>query len=169
MASGGMRARLSSASGLSKMKAALTSHRTPPNEMYFTRNHEWVQITKKDPSIARIGLSDYRAHTSGEYITIALDQIDLQEEVYSGQELCQVDTTTDLLESVKVPISGTVLKVNEILNQMSEIAHRCPESEGWLAEIQIANPADLNRLMTREEYENYLEKSGKAELLRWRS
>jgi len=160
--SAGLRARVTSV-GASIRQA---TRRAQPNEMYFTRNHEWVQLTPKNDNVARIGLSDFRAQTSGDYITIALEQIDLKEVVYSGQELCQVDTTTDLLESVKVPITGTVVKVNEILNEVSEIAHRSPEHEGWLAEIEVSDTADLKGLMTREEYLMYLEKTGMAEKLK---
>jgi len=134
--------------------------------MFFTKSHEWVQLRSADSNVARIGLSDFRALTSGDYVTIALDQIDIAEDVYKGQELCQGDTTTDLLESVTVPISGKVTKVNCILKDLCEIAHRSPEDDGWLAEIEIANLKDLDRLMTKEEYNSYLEQTGKLELLK---
>lgn len=164
MASTGIRARLSSVSKSLKTRASRKSISTC--EMYFTPNHEWVQLRTQNSNIARIGLSDFRAQTSGDYVTIALDQIDISEKVYKGEELCQVDTTTDLLESVKVPITCKVLKVNEILNNISEIAHRSPEQEGWLAEIEISNPNDLDRLMTKQQYETYLETSGRIEAMK---
>jgi glycine cleavage system H protein len=144
------------------------------SELFFTKNHEWVQIISRSiplPSSpvsddnkverirARIGVSDFRSTISGDFIHIALDQVELKEKFYKNEELCEIDTTTDHLESMKMPISGRIIKLNDNLIEFSPLlANRSPENEGWIAEIEVCRSEDFKQLMTREQYDSYLEK-----------
>jgi len=119
-------------------------------EMYFTKEHEWVKV--KD-GIGAVGISEHAAHELGDVTFVELPQI--------GKSVKQFDIL-GAIESVKAasdifaPLSGKVVKVNEALDTAPEIVNESAEDAGWMAWIEIADPAELKNLMTREEYEEFL-------------
>ncbi len=119
-------------------------------EMYFTKEHEWVKVKE---GIGAVGISEHAAHELGDVTFVELPQI--------GKSVKQFDLLGSI-ESVKAasdiyaPLSGTVVKVNEALDTAPEIVNESAEDAGWMAWIEIADPAELKNLMTREEYEAYL-------------
>ena len=123
------------------------------SEMYFTKEHEWVKV--KD-GIGAVGISEHAAHELGDVTFVELPQI--------GKSVKQFDIL-GAIESVKAasdifaPLSGKVVKVNEALDTAPEIVNESAEDAGWMAWIEIADPAELKNLMTREEYEEFLKTS----------
>lgn len=142
----------------------LTEQHDAMTNKYFTKNHEWIQIVQINPTTqtykCRIGVTDFRSVVSGDFINISLDSIDLDnpEDLFLGEEICEIDTTTDRLESVTMPVNGKVIGINNNLMEISPLlANRAPENEGWLAEIEIKNEEDIyENLMNKEEYDRYL-------------
>lgn len=119
-------------------------------EMYFTKEHEWVKV--KD-GIAAVGITEYAAHQLGDVTFVELPQ--------AGKTVQQFEALAGI-ESVKAasdiyaPVSGKVTEVNDALNDRPEIVNEAPEDAGWIAWIEMADPADLSRLMTREQYDEYV-------------
>ena len=118
--------------------------------IYFTKEHEWVKVKE---GIGAVGISEHAAHELGDVTFVELPQI--------GKSVKQFDIL-GAIESVKAasdifaPLSGKVVKVNEALDTAPEIVNESAEDAGWMAWIEIADPAELKNLMTREEYEEFL-------------
>ncbi|WP_298436706.1 glycine cleavage system protein GcvH [Geobacter sp.] len=119
-------------------------------ETYFTKEHEWVKIKE---GVAAVGISEYAAHQLGDVTFVELPQV--------GKSVKQFEVLA-AIESVKAasdiyaPVSGTVTRVNEALNDRPEIVNEAAEDAGWVAWIEMADPAELKNLMTREQYDDYL-------------
>ncbi len=119
-------------------------------EIYFTKEHEWVKI--KD-GIASVGISEHAAHELGDITFVELPQV--------GKKVKQFDAFCSI-ESVKAasdiyaPLSGTVTKVNEALEERPEIVNEAAEDAGWIAIIEPANLDEVKNLMNREAYDEYL-------------
>ena len=119
-------------------------------ETYFTKEHEWVKVKE---GVAAVGISEYAAHQLGDVTFVELPQI--------GKSVKQFEVLA-AIESVKAasdiyaPVSGTVTRVNEALNDRPEIVNEAAEDAGWVAWIEMADPAELKNLMTREQYDDYL-------------
>ncbi|MEI8355810.1 MAG: glycine cleavage system protein GcvH [Deltaproteobacteria bacterium] len=119
-------------------------------ETYFTKEHEWVKI--KD-GIASVGISDFAAHQLGDITFVELPAV--------GKSVKQFEQFA-AIESVKAasdiyaPLSGRVTTVNEALDTHPEIINEDAEENGWLAGIEISEPAGKKALMIREEYDEYL-------------
>ncbi len=119
-------------------------------EIYFTKEHEWVKI--KD-GIASVGISEHAAHELGDITFVELPQV--------GKKVKQFDAFCSI-ESVKAasdiyaPLSGTVTKVNEALEERPEIVNEAAEDAGWIAIIEPTNLDEVKNLMTREAYDDYL-------------
>jgi glycine cleavage system H protein len=119
-------------------------------ETYFTKEHEWVKI--KD-GVASVGISEHAAHELGDITFVELPQV--------GKSVKQFDVLAGI-ESVKAasdiyaPVSGTVVKVNEALNDTPEIVNEAAEDAGWIAWLEGFNEGELANLMTKAQYDEYL-------------
>ena len=119
-------------------------------DIFFTKEHEWVKVKE---GIAAVGISDFAAHQLGDVTFVELPQM--------GKTVKQFEVLASI-ESVKAasdiyaPVSGTVTKVNEVLDERPEIVNESPEDAGWIAWLEGFDPAELNGLMTREQYEDYV-------------
>lgn len=119
-------------------------------EIYFTKEHEWVKVKE---GIAAVGISEHAAHELGDITFVELPKV--------GATVKQFGVLGSI-ESVKAasdifsPVSGTVTKVNEALEAAPEIVNESPEDAGWMAWLELSDPSDLSRLMTKEAYLDYL-------------
>lgn len=122
-----------------------------PQDLLFTRDHEWIEPGK---SPARVGISDY---AQGELTDVVY--VELPEE---GAEVSRGKVIATL-ESVKAtsdvysPVDGKVTAVNSDLEDSPQKINEDPYGEGWLVEIEVADPAPLEELMDFEAYEKYLD------------
>jgi len=118
--------------------------------IYFTKEHEWVKVKE---GIGAVGISEHAAHELGDITFVELPAI--------GKVIKQFEVLGSI-ESVKAasdiysPVSGKVVKINEVLNDAPEIVNESAEDAGWLAWIEISDEAELKNLMTREQYDEYL-------------
>lgn len=118
--------------------------------IYFTKEHEWVKVKE---GIGAVGISEHAAHELGDVTFVELPK--------TGKVVKQFEVL-GAIESVKAasdiyaPISGKVVKVNEALDDAPEIVNESAEDAGWMAWIEISDVAELNNLMTQEQYDEYL-------------
>ncbi len=126
-----------------------------PDNLRYHKEHEWVRVEGKQ---AVIGISDHAQEALGDIVFFQLPPIGGK--VKAGQEIGEVESTK-ATSSVYTPISGTVSKVNVALNEKPELANKDPYGEGWVAVIEMANPAEVNGLMDAKAYAAYLDKEAK--------
>ena len=118
--------------------------------IYFTKEHEWVKV---DGNIGTVGISEHAAHELGDITFVELPKLGLTVKQFG---------VLGSIESVKAasdifaPVSGKVLKVNTALDAAPEMVNESAEAAGWMAEIEIADAAELKNLMTRAQYDDYL-------------
>jgi len=119
-------------------------------EMYFSKEHEWVRV---EGGTGRVGISDHAAHELGDVTFVELPKV--------GQAVRQFSLLGSI-ESVKAasdiyaPLSGKVLAVNDALDATPELVNESAEEGAWMAEIEIADAAELANLMTKTQYDEYL-------------
>ena len=119
-------------------------------ETYYTKEHEWVKI---QDSTATVGISEFAAGQLGDVTFVELPQ--------AGKTVKQFEVLA-AIESVKAasdiyaPVSGSVTKVNEALDDRPEIVNESAEDAGWIAQVEMSNPSELKNLMTRAQYEEFL-------------
>jgi glycine cleavage system H protein len=118
--------------------------------IYFTKEHEWVKV---NGNIGTIGISDHAAHELGDITFVELPQIGKvvkQFGVLGGIE--SVKAASDIF----APVSGKVVKVNDALELAPEAVNESAEDAGWMAEVEIADAAELENLMTQDQYNDFL-------------
>ncbi len=118
----------------------------------YTKTHEWVEVIEGNK--VKVGISDHAQDQLGDIVYIELPEV--------GAEFKKGDTLTTI-ESVKsaediyAPVSGKVTAVNEELSDHPEIINEDAEGKGWIVEMEMSDPSELDDLMTKEEYEKFLE------------
>lgn len=125
-----------------------------PANLRYADTHEWVRVEGGE---AVIGISDYAQDSLGDVV-----YLDLKSKV--GQAVKKGGHFGDI-ESVKAtselfaPVSGEVVRVNNKLNDASDLINSDPYGDGWMMVIKMSDPAEMEKLMTAEQYEEFL-KSG---------
>lgn len=123
-----------------------------PDNLKYTKEHEWVLV--KD-GVASIGITDHAQSELGEIVYIEVETVgeELQkDEVFGTVEA--VKTTSDLF----MPISGEVIAFNEELSEDGGdnpgLVNEDPYGQGWIIKVAIKDEAELEELLSAEDYEN---------------
>jgi glycine cleavage system H protein len=117
-----------------------------PDDLRYSKEHEWVRA---EDGRATIGITSFAADELGDIVFVELPE--------SGATLSQFGTF-GVVESVKAvsdlyaPISGSVVEVNEALRDRPELLNTDPFGEGWIARVELGDPAELDNLMDAEAY-----------------
>ncbi|MEB2283927.1 MAG: glycine cleavage system protein H [Polyangiaceae bacterium UTPRO1] len=126
-----------------------------PETLRYSEEHEWVLV---DDGVATIGITDHAQEELGDIVFVELPAI--------GAELAKA-ATLGVVESVKAvsdvyaPIGGTVTAVNGALADKPETINEDPYGAGWLVKVAVADPGELDGLMTAAQYRDFLA-GGKA-------
>ncbi|ERJ13883.1 glycine cleavage system protein GcvH [Haloplasma contractile] len=116
--------------------------------LYYTENHEWVRV---EESKAYVGISDYAQHSLGEIVFVELPEED--DELNAGDVLGVVESVK-AASDLFVPISGTVLEVNEHLEDQPELLNEDPY-QNFIAVIEISDESELDELMNSKTYTEF--------------
>lgn len=117
-----------------------------PDNLKYTKDHEWVSV---DGNIATAGITDFAQGELGDIVFVEIEttgEILAQHEVFGTVEA--VKTVSDLF----MPISGEVIEVNPALDSSPEMVNSDPYGQGWMIKIAISDAAQLDGLMSAEQY-----------------
>jgi glycine cleavage system H protein len=123
-----------------------------PANLKYSKSDEWVRV---EGDQAVIGITDYAQDQLGDIVYIELPwdgSQSISHEVKFG-DIESVKATSELIS----PISGEVVKVNEELKDHPELINDNPYDEGWMVVVKMSNPAELDGLMSAEQYQAYLQ------------
>ncbi|MFT5164828.1 MAG: glycine cleavage system H protein [Saprospiraceae bacterium] len=119
-----------------------------PSNLKYTEEHEWVRL--EGDNIVVVGITDFAQSELGDLVYVEVETVGEtldKGEVFGTVEA--VKTTSDLF----MPVSGTIIEVNPVLEDKPEIANSNPYSDGWIVKIELSNIAELDDLIDAETYE----------------
>jgi glycine cleavage system H protein len=122
-----------------------------PEDIKYHKEHTWARISGKK---ATIGITDYAQESLGDIVYVDLPETDV--DVSANTEITEIESTK-ANSAVIAPVSGTIIEINETLSDSPEIINEDPYGKGWIAVIEMDNPAEVEDLMDVEEYEAYIE------------
>ncbi len=121
-----------------------------PNDLRYHKEHEWVRVEGEQ---ATLGISHHAQEALGDVVFIDLPQIDAA--ITADQEIGEVESTK-AISSIYSPVSGKIIKVNTALQDHPEYMNSDPYGQGWIAMVQLTNPAEVENLMTAAQYQEFL-------------
>ncbi len=122
-----------------------------PTDRKYSKSHEWLKL--ESDGTATAGISDYAQNSLGDITFVQLPKV--------GAAL-KAGESFGVVESVKaasdlyVPVAGTVLAVNTVLEGAPETVNQAPFDSGWMIKLKVANPADVDVLLSAEDYSKLL-------------
>lgn len=123
-----------------------------PQNLRYTPEHEWIRV---DGNVGVVGITKFAEDQLGDVVFVELPKI--------GASVSQ-NKTFGVVESVKTasdlysPVTGTVTRINDQLVDRPELVNQDPYGEGWMIAVSIASPAELDALLSAEQYEASLPK-----------
>ena len=121
-----------------------------PTDLRYHQEHEWVRV---DGNHATLGISNFAQDALGDIVFIDLPKVGTT--VAAGQQIGEVESTKTT-STIYTPVSGTVAKINGDLKDHPEMVNSDPYGKGWMAVIDLTDPADIEKLMTAQQYEQFL-------------
>ncbi len=123
-----------------------------PSDRKYTREHEWVKLEDPDANRAVAGITHYAQDQLGDIVFFELPQPGAAvTQLGKMGEVESVKSVSDLFS----PVSGEVIEVNTNLIDHPEIVNEDPFGKGWLVRLAMTDAAELENLMTADEYESY--------------
>ncbi len=120
------------------------------SEVRFTDQHEWVRV---DGGVATVGITKYAAEQLGDVVYVEVPESGRK--IGAGGEAAVVESVKAASE-VYAPIGGEVTEGNAALAGDPAKVNADPEGEGWFFKLKIADPGEVAKLMTAEQYAEFV-------------
>src|SRR5262245_38984655 len=121
-----------------------------PEELTYTKDHEWVRVKGAE---ATVGITDHAQHQLGDVVYVELPKV--ADRFEAAEPFGSVESVKAVSE-IYMPLTGTVVEVNEALNDSPEHVNSDPYGDGWMIRIKIENSSQVDALLTAIEYEDYI-------------
>lgn len=119
--------------------------------LLYAEDHEWVKV---DGDVATIGVTDFAQHEMGDIVYIELPEVD--DELEAGDVFGVIESVKAASDSF-IPVSGTVVEVNEDLVDAPEAVNGAPY-ESWMFKVKLSDASELEKLMDAKAYEEFCSK-----------
>jgi len=117
-----------------------------PEDVRYAEDHEWLRPSE---AAARIGISDYAQDQLGDIVYVELPEVGRS--LAKGEEFGTVESVK-AVSSLYMPVGGEVTAVNAQLAEAPELVNTDPYGQGWMIEVKVADPAEVDALMDRAAY-----------------
>lgn len=125
-----------------------------PAELKYLASHEWARI---EGDIAVVGITDHAQEALGDLVYIELP--DVGDELKAGDEAGVVESVK-AASDIYAPLTGEVVEVNSALVDSPEMVNSDPYNDGWMYKIRIADAAEIDDLLSAEDYDAAVEAEG---------
>jgi len=121
-----------------------------PEHLWYTKDHEWAKL---EGTRARVGITDHAQHELTDVVYVELPSVG--KVVKRGDEIGVVESVKAASE-VYAPVGGRIVEVNKALEDKPEFVNKDPYGEGWIAVLEVTDPAEANALMGAAAYRTHI-------------
>ena len=116
--------------------------------LYYSESHEYVRV---EGEYGFVGITDYAQHALGNVVYVDMPEVD--DDVEAGEDFGAVESVKAASDLIS-PVSGTVVEVNEALEDAPELLN--PDAfENWILKVQLSDKSELDNLMDAAAYEEH--------------
>ena len=120
-----------------------------PTEYRYTKEHEWISVAG---STGSVGITDYAQGSLGDIVFVELPKVG--DTLEAGKIFGSVESVK-AVSDLYSPVSGTVTAINEDLKEKPEWVNANANTT-WMLRLDVTNPAELDTLLTAEQYEAFI-------------
>ncbi len=121
-----------------------------PTDRRYTKEHEWVRV---ENDLGTVGITDHAQDQLGDIVYVDLPSPGTQ--VRQLEKLGEIESVKAVSE-IYSPISGEVVEVNQEIIDRPELVNQSPYEEGWLVRVRLAESAEVDSLLTPEQYDEFV-------------
>ena len=121
-----------------------------PSNLKYSNDHEWVSV---EGNIATIGITDFAQSQLGDIVFVDIPTLD--EELAAGDVFGSIEAVKTVSDAF-TPVSGKVIEMNDALDGDPALVNKDAYGEGWMIKIEMSNPAELDALLSAEDYEKLI-------------
>lgn len=126
-----------------------------PTDRKYSREHEWVLL--QEGGLALVGISQFAQEQLGDIVYFDLPKPGTKLQQF--KKLGEVESVKAVSE-VYAPVSGEVVETNRAVVERPELVNQDPFGQGWLLKVRLADPKELDNLMSAQEYEAHIAAAG---------
>ncbi len=117
-----------------------------PANLKYSRDHEWIRVEGDE---AYVGITDFAQKELGDIVFV---DVTTEGETLAQNEVFGTIEAVKTVSDAFLPVGGEVLKFNETLNDAPDKVNKDPYGEGWMVKIKMTDPAELDSLLSAEDY-----------------
>lgn len=121
-----------------------------PEELKYSKEHEWVKV---EDGKVRIGITDFAQSELGDIVFVELPEVG--DDIEANEPFGSVESVKTVSE-LYAPVSGKVVEINEELEDSPEFVNESPYEKAWMIVVELADPSELDNLMTADEYKEMI-------------
>jgi glycine cleavage system H protein len=121
-----------------------------PSDLKYAKSHEWIRVSG---DTATVGISD---HAQAELTDIVFVELPAAGRQVKAGEACAVVESVKTASDIYSPVSGEILEVNKAAVDNPSLVNTEPTAGGWFFKIKLSNPAELNALLSPEDYKKQI-------------
>jgi len=122
-----------------------------PEKLLYTEDHEWVKVEGDE---AYVGITDFAQKELGDIVFVEVETID--EELDQGEAFGTIEAVKTVSDMF-MPVSGTVLELNEKVEDEPEVINKDPYDDGWIVKIKVGDSSQLDGLLDAAAYKANIE------------
>ena len=119
-----------------------------PEELQYTRSHEWVRT---EGDTATLGITDYAQDELGDIVFVELPEVGA---IFDAGDSFGTLESVKAVSDLYTPVGGAVVEVNEGLSHTPEKINEEPYGVGWIVKLRVSGDGDL---LSASDYEQFLE------------
>jgi glycine cleavage system H protein len=123
-----------------------------PEELKYTRSHEWVRT---EDETATIGITDHAQDELGDVVFVELPE---QGVTFDAGDSFGTVESVKAVSDLYTPIGGEVVEINGTLNDSPEKINEDPYGEGWIVKLRVSDEG--SELLSASDYEQFVEEEG---------
>ena len=116
----------------------------------YSKEHEWVRV---DGDVATIGITAHAQEQLGDLVFVEVPDVGRK---VTAEEACAVVESVKAASDVYAPVSGEVVEANGALATNPGLVNEDAEGKAWLFKIRLSKPAELDALMDRAAYDDFV-------------
>ena len=121
-----------------------------PSDLKYAKSHEWVRVSG---DVATVGITDHAQHELTDVVFVELP--DTGRKVKAG-EACAVVESVKTASDIYSPVSGEIIEVNKTVADNPALVNTEPYGNGWFYKIKLSSAADLNSLLSPDDYKKQI-------------
>lgn len=122
-----------------------------PENLLYTEDHEWLRVEGNE---AYIGVTDFAQKELGDIVFVEVETVD--ETLDKGEAFGTIEAVKTVSDMF-MPVGGTIIELNELLDGEPEIINKDPYGKGWIVKITLSDKSDLDELLDAAAYKANIE------------